>query len=151
MCYHGSVKDRLGFTPENGNAREQILYKQQTTSAMHRSRSHQERSRSKVTTGLFTSTYSIDRAEFSCTTASHHSRGSFGTRRHISERLGEIPLENLKNEMRAKQDGKGIRIEEQDDDRKVHHGREKSIDGPHRVEIDLRDKLPSPRPRETFS
>lgn len=128
--YRVSVKDHLGFTPEKGDARELILYRQPTTSAMHHSRSHQERSKSRDTAESFTSTYSTSHTKFSRTTASHHSRAFLETRHHVSEHLGEIPLENLENKKRVRRDGKGVCVERQDDDPKVRCEREKSIDEP---------------------
>lgn len=142
--YRGSVKDRLGFTPEKGNARELILYRQPTTSATHRSKSHQEQSRSRDIVGSFISTYSIGRAEYSHSTASHHSRATLETRRHVSERLGEIPLENLEAERKVQRDDKGVRVEVPNNGRtndpKVQREREKSIDGPRRADTEMKEQ-----------
>ncbi|KAI8530085.1 hypothetical protein RHMOL_Rhmol11G0027900 [Rhododendron molle] len=136
----GSVKDRLGFTPTPGDAREIILYKQPTASGTHRSRSHHERTKIRDT-GSFTSPYLTGRAEFSCTTVSHRSRDFVQTRRHVSERLGDIPPENFDNEYHGRRKGKGVRIDGALDDNKAHLDREKSIDSPRRKTLDLRDKL----------
>ncbi|KAI8551119.1 hypothetical protein RHMOL_Rhmol06G0160400 [Rhododendron molle] len=66
--YRGLMKDHLGFTPEKSDASELILYKQPTTFATHRSRSHHEQNRSRDTAGSFTSSYSTSCVEFSGTT-----------------------------------------------------------------------------------
>ncbi|KAI8529998.1 hypothetical protein RHMOL_Rhmol11G0019900 [Rhododendron molle] len=79
--------------------------------------------------------------EFSRTTVSHRSRDSIQTKRHVSERLGDIPPENFDNEHHEWQKGNGVRTDGAVDDNKAHHDREKSIDGPRRPTIDLTDKL----------
>ncbi|XP_058189636.1 uncharacterized protein LOC131307239 [Rhododendron vialii] len=136
--HRGSVKDRLGIPPDPGDAREIILYKRHTTSGTHRSKSHHDRTNTRDTES-FTSTYSTGRAEFSRTTVSHCSRDSVETRRHVSERLGKIPA--FDNNNQARRNGKGVRIEEPNNETKSCRDGGKSVDGHHRATVDLRDKL----------
>ncbi|KAI8550583.1 hypothetical protein RHMOL_Rhmol06G0118500 [Rhododendron molle] len=121
-----SVKDRLGFTPAPGDAREIILYKQPTTFGTHHSKSRHERTRTRDTES-FTSMYSTGRTKFSHTTVLHRSQDFIQTRRHVSERLEDIPPRNFDVEHH--------------DDNKTHRDREKSINGPRQTTTDLRDKL----------